>query len=483
MRRRVGALVAIVALVFASTGVFSTAAGAAAVRITRQTPTSGPVGTNIHVEGTGCAGGGSFEVTNGSGEQFAFSSAPDGSFSFDYAVPPAEAGDQSPDSVYETDLTCNDTNRTVQGSTFEITGPVFTLSPASAPVGAAVHVVGHGCVQDGFGADDGQLLVDGKPVRTFKADEHYAFHFTFPVPEGLTVDRKYVVQVNCLIQRLESAAGEGGQRYVSPALLLVTAAAPVPATPTSAPSTAGGQGEKADAGLNVVAKVALEAVAAVALAVALLLLLSPAARRRRRRRRDAARAASAALVVALPLQVPTRTVEESPLFEQLADLTVQEPTPEDAIAVEAARLEALAAEAARLERLRLAAEEAERIAAEEEAEWLAADEEAARLAAEEAEAARLAAERLAAEEAEAERLAAEEAEAARLAAEEEEAAAAAAAAHPRRAAPLRARRVAPVRLKNGDVSYPEPPYAEQRPHELTAFGDVRVDPYYWLRER
>ena len=33
---------------------------------------------------------------------------------------------------------------------------------------------------------------------------------------------------------------------------------------------------------------------------------------------------------------------------------------------------------------------------------------------------------------------------------------------------------------------PEPmaaPAAEKRPHELTAHGDVRVDDYYWLRER
>ena len=30
---------------------------------------------------------------------------------------------------------------------------------------------------------------------------------------------------------------------------------------------------------------------------------------------------------------------------------------------------------------------------------------------------------------------------------------------------------------------PEPPFAVQRPVELTAFGDVRVDPFYWLRER
>ena len=28
-----------------------------------------------------------------------------------------------------------------------------------------------------------------------------------------------------------------------------------------------------------------------------------------------------------------------------------------------------------------------------------------------------------------------------------------------------------------------PPFAPRRPHELVAFGDVRVDDYYWLRER
>jgi oligopeptidase B len=32
-------------------------------------------------------------------------------------------------------------------------------------------------------------------------------------------------------------------------------------------------------------------------------------------------------------------------------------------------------------------------------------------------------------------------------------------------------------------STPEPPRAEQRPVELTAHGDVRIDEYYWLRER
>jgi oligopeptidase B len=29
----------------------------------------------------------------------------------------------------------------------------------------------------------------------------------------------------------------------------------------------------------------------------------------------------------------------------------------------------------------------------------------------------------------------------------------------------------------------QPPFAEQRPVELIAFGDVRIDPFYWLRER
>ena len=30
---------------------------------------------------------------------------------------------------------------------------------------------------------------------------------------------------------------------------------------------------------------------------------------------------------------------------------------------------------------------------------------------------------------------------------------------------------------------PMAPVAEKRPHELTMHGDVRVDDYYWLRER
>jgi oligopeptidase B len=33
------------------------------------------------------------------------------------------------------------------------------------------------------------------------------------------------------------------------------------------------------------------------------------------------------------------------------------------------------------------------------------------------------------------------------------------------------------------VPEPTPPYADRRPHELTAFGDVRVDNFYWLRDR
>ncbi|MBA2607714.1 MAG: S9 family peptidase [Actinobacteria bacterium] len=33
------------------------------------------------------------------------------------------------------------------------------------------------------------------------------------------------------------------------------------------------------------------------------------------------------------------------------------------------------------------------------------------------------------------------------------------------------------------MSTPEPPYADRRPKELTAFGDVRIDHYYWLRDR
>src|SRR5689334_8870169 len=107
MRRRARALVVLIAI---ATVLPTGAHAATATRITRLTPSSGPIGTKVHVEGTGCPSAGTFEVSNGSGVQFGFTGKGDGTFAFDYPVPPAEAGDQSPESSYNTDLFCSATN-------------------------------------------------------------------------------------------------------------------------------------------------------------------------------------------------------------------------------------------------------------------------------------------------------------------------------------------------------------------------------------
>ncbi|MEY2474123.1 MAG: oligopeptidase [Actinomycetota bacterium] len=607
MRRRARILIAVVAAAAAVT--VPARAAAPGARITKLTPTSGPVGSVVHVEGNGCAGNGTFEVSNGNGEQFDFTSAPDGTFAFDYKVPPAEAGDQTENSMYDTSLFCAATNRTAKGPKFEITGPVFTLKPPSAPVGASVRVVGQGCVQDGAGPDDGVLLVDGKQLRTFKAEGDFSFDFTFVVPE-LTVDRKYVVQINCLIQRLESAAGDGGQRFISPGLLLVTSGA-VATTPTttSRPVRRAKPSSSKPWGLLLSAIAAAVAVTALVVTVRRrqahrrLLEASPEFQAERAAReaeeREARQAADEAREVAArkaaevaaaeeaaraaeeqaaregaaeeaaraAAEQAAREAEEREAAEQAAREAAEEAAraaeqqaareaeereaAERAAAEQAAREAAeeaaraaeqqaareaeereAAEQAAREAEERAAAEEAARAAAEQaareaeereaaeraareaaeeaaraaeqqaarEAEEREAAEQAAREAAEEAaraaeqQAAREAEEREAAERAareaeeEAAREAAEQAEQAEREAEERETAAAAqqAAAGPprrRRRQPLKARRFAAVRQKNGDVAYPEPPYVEQRPFELTAFGDVRADPYYWLRER
>jgi oligopeptidase B len=495
MRRRARALFVLIAV--AVTLQPGSARGAApATHITKQTPTSGPVESVIHVEGNGCTGGGSFQVSNGSGVQFGFTSNADGTFAFDYTVPPAEAGDQTDNSTYDTDLFCNSTNRHTKGTRFEITGPVFTLTPSTAPVGATVRVAGRGCVQDGAGSDDGVLLVDGNNVRTFKATGDFKFDFTFVVPH-LTADRKYVVQIDCLIQRLESAAGDGGQRFVSPAVLLVSGG-----SASSTPPTTEAKHTKTTSNTKTLRE-GLAGLVVVVLLAALALMF-------RRRPKP----------VAVPVPVPvepgvrqisadvrdsTHTLEIVAAERAAAEQAAREEAAREAAEQaerEAAEAAARAKEEARQAAERAAAEQAEREQAEreqaereqaerEQAEREQAEREAAeqaqREAAEQAE--REAAEAAARAEEEArqaaEREAAEQAEReAREAAEQaEREAAEAAAAHPRRLGPLKARRIAPVRLKNGAVSYPDPPYAEQRPHELTAFGDVRVDPYYWMRDR
>jgi oligopeptidase B len=517
MRRRARALFVLIAAVMVLLP--GDARAAATTRITKLTPTSGPIGSKIHVEGTGCTTGGTFEVSNGSGVQFDFTGHPDGAFAFDYPVPPAEAGDQSPESVYDTDLYCRETNRHVNGARFQITGPTYTLRPTSAPPGATVRVIGSGCVQDGGGTDDGFILIDGKQLRTFKANGEFGFDFTFTVP-ALAADRKYVVQINCLIQRLESAAGDGGQRFVVPTLLLVTSGSSSgQAPPTTVKATEPAATSNAQ-------RAALSAVTLFVLFAALVFGLR---RRRQVREREpvpeplpAPTPAPAPVPVPLPAEFayeaepeaepePEPEPEAEPLLDEETERELR--AAEERLAQETAEREAAEAEArAAAERLaaeHAAREEAERVAAEAEARAEAehaareaAEREASELAAREAEerGAREAAEREAAELAareaeeraarEAAELAAQEAaereaeeRAAREAAEREAAELEAALAHPPRLQPLKARRLAPVRLKNGVVTLPEPPYAEQRPFELAAFGDVRVDPYYWLRER
>ena len=34
--------------------------------------------------------------------------------------------------------------------------------------------------------------------------------------------------------------------------------------------------------------------------------------------------------------------------------------------------------------------------------------------------------------------------------------------------------------KNSDI---QPPKAEQKPHQLEKHGDIRVDPYFWMKDR
>ncbi|HUR77450.1 MAG TPA: S9 family peptidase [Acidimicrobiales bacterium] len=348
-------------------------------RIVRQEPTKGTVGSAIHVEGTGCpppAGttkAGTFLISNGTGVEFEFEATPEGNFSFDYEVPPAEAGEQHEDSKYETKLFCRSTNRSVTGPRFEITGPVFTLRPDHAPLGAPVRVVGTGCVQDGSGADDAVLLVDGENVRTFKATERFDFDFTFRVPEKLTAERRYVVQIDCLIQRLESAAGEGGQRFIVPALLFATAPAPATVPVRTVPTTARpAPPYEPDTNYLPMILAALGAAIAVAAFVTL-------ARRRLRNRP----------VEPLHSELLVMSTEE--------DLLQTSPKPEDGPEPEP----------------------------EPEAEP----------------------------------------------------------SRPTRPAPLRAERVPILSVDTYGVSADNPPYAPQRRHELVAFGDVRVDQYYWLRER
>ena len=399
----------------------------AATTITTQTPSSGPVGSMIHVEGRGCPAApgqaaGTYRVDNGSGVDFQFNSDSSGAFSFDYPVPPAEAGDQTTNSVYSTYLHCNASGADVAGAKFSITGPVFSL-PTAARVGELVKVTGHGCVHDDSADADGILLVNGTQVATIKARDDYTFDVAFRVPELLR-NRRFVVQVNCLIQRLESAAGDGGQRSVVPALLLiepdlspVTSAATTP-TPTSHHS--GG-------------------VPLAPLVVAALLLLALAGVAVGRRRRHApvedavfAKRREEALEPVGDWMTDVEGIAEPEPLEQAdaddSELRAQEQLEHERVEAEQREAERAAAEqreADRVERRDAEQREKKRVKAERreakrlEAERIEAERiEAERIEHERAEAERIEAERIEHERAEAERIEAERIEAERIEAEE-----------------------------------------------------------------
>ncbi len=178
-------------------------------------PTSGPVGSSIHVTGAGCPLGPqpeniSFSVDNGPGRSALYPSAPDGSFAFDYTVPEARAGEQSEDSSYPTTLLCLSTNEQLGGANFTITGPTVTATPTAAVAGSTVGVTGQGCVQDGDGANDARVAFDGQQITTFKAQDNASFSFGFTVPDASA--GAHTLSVDCLIQQLASPSGAGGQR-------------------------------------------------------------------------------------------------------------------------------------------------------------------------------------------------------------------------------------------------------------------------------
>jgi hypothetical protein len=194
-------------------------------------PTSGPIGTILHVTGTGCpptAGSDlTFTVVNGPGRSQLFESAPDGSFSFDYPVPPARAGDQNDESTYETSLFCLSSGVSVTGPSFTITGPIYSVVPASAPAGATVTVSGLGCFHDDNAATDGTFVfAAGQPPVAFDSAVDHTFSFQAVVPALPPGD--YVTQVTCLSRALQSPAGPGGVQLSGTAPFTIEGATPSP---------------------------------------------------------------------------------------------------------------------------------------------------------------------------------------------------------------------------------------------------------------
>lgn len=204
------------------------------------TPASGPVGTTIHVTGTGCPPQDpatdedlTFTLLNGPGRSAVYPSNPDGSFAFDYVIPPARAGEQEPDNTYPTSLTCLSTDQNVESGEFTITGPEYEFAPPSAGAGQTVQVSGLGCVNDDNAEQDGTFSFEGQPPVPFRAGDDYRFSFQFTVPS--VPAGEYGTSVTCLSQQLQSPAGAGGEQLTGTRTFTVlsagTTAPPEPTAP------------------------------------------------------------------------------------------------------------------------------------------------------------------------------------------------------------------------------------------------------------
>lgn len=176
-------------------------------------PPSGPVGSTIHVTGTGCAPGAgsvdiSFTLNNGPGRSDFYETNPDGSFSFDYVIPPARAGEQEPDNTYATSAFCLSTEQGIDGASFTITGPEYGFTPPSAAAGATVQVSGLGCVNDENAEQDGTFSFAGGDPVAFRSGDDDRFSFAVTVPN--VAPGTYDTEIVCLSQQLESPSGTGG---------------------------------------------------------------------------------------------------------------------------------------------------------------------------------------------------------------------------------------------------------------------------------
>ncbi len=445
----------------------------AAAKITKQTPAKGPAGTLLHVEGTGCPPpspgnpSGTFELLNFTGITLSFTSKADGSFAFDYRVLPTEAGQQNDESSYPSELFCASTNKTVSGPNFAITGPTFTLTPATATRGETVRIKGIGCVQDGPPSEDAAILVAGNEVKRFKVAADFSFSTTFTVPDELAEDREHIVQVDCLIQRLESAAGVGAQRALGAQLLLVEpgAVVPAPTTTTEPPKT-----ESNDVPAPLLAAAGVAALAVLAFTIA------------RLRRREAAipepvmlsqedhDAASQVREVSVPAPEPEQ-VEPQEVEPEEVEWFVFEWAPPKWSRMQWAPMPWTRFDWAPMPWMRFDWAPPKWIpmqwAPEPEVEWMVFEWAPPKWIRMEW-----------ALEPEVEWMVWDWAPE-----PEPEPEPIPEPVRPRRTQPLKATRVYPDYADNDGVSELEPPYAPRRPHELVAFGDVRVDNYYWMRDR